>query len=270
MENQMKFLNNLAHFTGRVISPSQWFIILTSLVIMALLTFSKTVSADENPYAINYQTQNQGNLHSLQSKPEPQLLSGTRREADNINMLENGYDLMGLSAFEAGDVSPEQAISHGRNIQADMILVYVKKSGNATPASRMEVIKEAVKKGQSLTEKDVAIEPGKYRYYATYWAKLPPPILGVHVIKLVGRKSSTEDEQPQATEASEGVRVIAVIHGSAAEQSGLLRGDQLLNINQEKVNDAATLSSLVRRFKGNTVTLNILRQSEPLSIKVTL
>ncbi|MEZ0210209.1 MAG: PDZ domain-containing protein [Methylophilus sp.] len=266
----MKVLYNVAHFTGRFTSSSQWFFILPALVIITLFTFSKTVSADDNPYASNYQAQNQGNLHSLRSKPEPQLLSGTRRDDDNINMLENGYDLMGLSAFEAGDISPEQAISHGRSIQADMILVYVKKSGNATPASKMEVIKEAVKKGQALTEKDMAIDPGKYRYYATYWAKLPPPVLGVHVVKLVARKSSQEDEQPQVTDASEGVRVIAVIHGSAAEQAGVLRGDQLLSINQEKVNDAAALSSLVRRFKGNTVTINIQRQSEPLSLKVTL
>ncbi len=266
----MKVLCNTAHVAARATSSSQWIFLLSSLVIMSLSMFSKTVLADENPYATNYQAQNQGNLHSLQNNPEPQLLSGTRRDADNINMLENGYDLMGLSEFEAGDISPEQAISHGRNIQADTILVYVKKSGNASPASKMEVIKEAVKKGQSLTEKDMAVEPGKYRYYATYWAKLPPPLLGVHVIKLVARKSSQQGEQAEATDVSEGVRVIAVIHGSAAEQGGLMRGDQLLSLNQEKVNDAATLSSLVRRFKGNTVTLNIQRQSEPLSLKVTL
>jgi hypothetical protein len=270
MESQMKVLCKAARVTGRAASPRQWFILLPSLVIITLLMFSKTVLADENPYAANYQAQNQGNLHSLQNNPEPQLLIGTRRDADNIKMLENGYDLMGLSEFEAGDIAPEQAIIHGRNIQADTILVYVKKSGNATPASKMEVIKEAVKKGQSLTEKDMAIDPGKYRYYATYWAKLPPPVLGVHVIKLVARKSSQQDEQAQATDVNEGVRVIAVIHGSAAEQGGLLRGDQLLSLNQEKVNDAATLSSLVRRFKGNTVTIKIQRQSEPLSLKVAL
>ncbi|WP_229007690.1 PDZ domain-containing protein [Methylophilus sp. Leaf408] len=266
----MKVLCKAARVTGRAASPRQWFILLPSLAIITLLMFSKTVLADENPYAANYQAQNQGNLHSLQNNPEPQLLIGTRRDGDNIKMLENGYDLMGLSEFEAGDIAPELAIIHGRNIQADTILVYVKKSGNATPASKMEVIKEAVKKGQSLTEKDMAIDPGKYRYYATYWAKLPPPVLGVHVIKLVARKSSQQDEQAQATDVNEGVRVIAVIHGSAAEQGGLLRGDQLLSLNQEKVNDAATLSSLVRRFKGNTVTIKIQRQSEALSLKVAL
>ena len=267
----MKALDKSVHFSRLAALPDLMFYrLLPLLLIVTLFTFSQTTLADDNPYAANYQAQNQGNLHSLQAKPEPELLSGNRRDDDNIKMLENGYDLMGFSNFEAGEIPPEQAISHGRTIQADTILVYVKKAGNTSSASKMEVIKEAIKKGQSLTEKDVAAQPGKYRYYATFWAKLPPPVLGVHVIKLVAKPSHQDDEKPEAAASSEGVRVIAVMHGSAAEQGGLLRGDQLLSINQEKVNDAATLSSLVRRFKGNTVTLKIQRQTEPLTLQVSL
>jgi hypothetical protein len=268
MENRMKALGKPMHISLQAEKPcTSW---LQWLLMVILVIFVQQAAAEENPYTTHYQAQNQGNLHSQQSSPEPQLFSGKRREDDNIMMLENGYDLMGFSEFEAGDIAPAQAIDHGRNIKADTILVYVKKAGNANAASKMEVIKEAIKKGQSLTEKDVAVDPGKYRYYASYWAKLPPPVLGVHVIKLLARKSgqdSSKDEQPVA---QEGVRVIAVINGSAAEQGGVLRGDQLLTINQEKVNDAATLSSLVRRFKGNTVTIKIERQSEPMSLQVNL
>ncbi|HSI46178.1 MAG TPA: PDZ domain-containing protein [Methylophilus sp.] len=267
----MKVLDKSAHFSRLAALPDLGFYrLLPMLLIVTLFTFSQAALSDDNPYASNYQAQNQGNLHSLQAKPEPELLSGNRRDDDNIKMLENGYDLMGFSHFEAGEIPPEQAISHGRTVQADTILVYVKKAGNTSPSSKMEVIKEAIKKGQSLTEKDVAAAPGKYRYYATFWAKLPPPVLGIHVIKLVAKPSSQDDEKPEVAPSSEGVRVIAVIHGSAAEKSGLLRGDQLLSINQESVNDAATLSGLVKRFKGNTVTLKILRQAEPLSLQVTL
>lgn len=266
MENRMKALGKPMHFSRLAvqscISRLQW------LLMASLMIFLQSAAAEDNPYTVHYQSQNQGNLHSLQPGPEPQLFSGKRREDDNIMMLENGYDLMGFSEFEAGDIAPAQAIAQGRNIKADTILVYVKKAGNATAASKMEVIKEAIKKGQSLTEKDVTVEPGKYRYYASYWAKLPPPVLGVHVIKLLARKSGQESPADNQPVAQEGVRVIAVIHGSAAEKGGILRGDQLLSINQEKVNDAATLSGLVRRFKGNTVTIGIERQNEPMSLQV--
>jgi hypothetical protein len=267
----MKVLCNPAHLTSAASAADSGFYRLWLLLAaMTLCVAAPAAFADDNLYAKNYQAQNQGNLHSLQASPEPELLAGKRRDDDNITMLEDGYDLMGFSAFEAGEVPPAQALDHGRAIQADKILVYVKKAGNASPSAKMEVIKEAIKKGQSLTEKDVAAQPGKYRYYATFWAKLPPPVLGVHVIKLVPRSSAQAGDEPETAPSAEGVRVIAVIHGSAAEQAGLLRGDQLLTINQEKVNDAATLSSLVRRYKGSSVTLNIQRKTEPLALKVTL
>lgn len=243
---------------------------LLSLTI-SMLTSAIANGAEDNPYTTNYQPQNQGNLHSLQANPEPQLYSGKHRDQDNINMLENGYDLMGVSSFEAGEVPTVQASQHGREIQADMILVYTKKAGNTTPAARMELIKEAVKKGQSLTEKDMAVDPGKYRYYATYWAKLPPPVLGIHVIKLIPQKREADESQmPASAASSEGVRVIAVIHGSAAEKGGLVRGDQLLSINQEKVDDAANLSTLVRKYRGKTATLQLEREGEPLALEVKL
>lgn len=235
--------------SGQALHQPRWLTPVKGLVLLCLW-LAYPAWADDNPYSIHYQAQNQGNLHSLQTNAEPQLFSGTRRDEDNLRMLENGYDLMGFSQFEAGDVDPEQARSQGRYLQADAIVVYVKKASSASAASKMEVIKEAVKKGQPLTEKDLAAAPVNYRYYATYWAKLPPPLLGIHVIKLVPKPSAPADAAAPAAQASDGVRVIAVIHGSAAEKAGVQRGDQLLSIQREKVEDAATLSTLVRKYRG--------------------
>lgn len=269
-------MNILRHSGQLAIPPYVWQVFLSRLwhirvrhaLLMIVLAISPASHAEDNPYAIAYQPQNQGNLHSLQANPEPQIFKGTRRDEDNIKMLENGYDLMGASSFESTEVPADLAVSHGRAIQADSILVYFKKAGNTTPASKMEMIKEAAKTGKALTEKDMAVDPTKYRYYATYWAKLPPPVLGVHVIKLVPRKSDSTTAEQVANSA--GVRVIAVIHDSAAEKGGVLRGDQLLAINKEKVEDAAQLSTLVRKYRGKTATLKLEREGEPLSLEVQL
>lgn len=255
--------------SGQALHQPRWLTPVKGLVLLCLW-LAYPAWADDNPYSIHYQAQNQGNLHSLQEHAEPQLFSGTRRDEDNIRMLEDGYDLMGFSQFEAGEVDAEQARAQGRSLQADIILVYMKKAGVASPASRMEVIKEAVKKGQSLTEKDVAPAPANYRYYATYWAKLPPPLLGIHVIKLVAKSSGTAETPTPSGQAKEGVRVIAVIHGSAAEKAGILRGDQLLSIQREKVEDAATLSTLVRKYRGKAVRLQLERDDQALSLDVQL
>lgn len=242
--------------------------LLLSGLCALLLACGLSQAAEDNPYTQNYQVQNQGNLQSMQAAPEPEVLRGTQQDTDKINMLEDGYDLMGFSSFESTEVSPELAVSHGRAIKADRVLVYVKKGSNLTAGSKMEVIKEAVKSGKSLTEKDVAADPDKYRYTATYWAKLPPPVLGIHVIKLIQRQSGG-GEQDKAT-VMNGVRIIAVIHNSAAEKGGLLRGDQLLSINREKVEDATKLSSLVKKYRGKLINLQIERDNAPLALDIQL
>lgn len=234
-----------------------------------VLGYSSLGLAEDNPYTVNYQVQNTG-LHTLQTDNEPQLFVGKKRDEDNISMLENGYDLMGFSSFESGEVPPELALAHARSIHADSILVYVKKAGNQTPSMTMEVIKEAVKKGKELTEQDVAPQPNKYRYFASYWAKLPPPVLGVHIIKLVPKKDLTAEDKAEAKVESEGVTVIAVIHASAAEKAGVLRNDQLLSINKDKVSDAVSLSKLVQRYRGKTVSLNIRRGGQPMVLEAQL
>ena len=225
----------------------------TSLFGLALLLLTiPATQADDNLYTIHYQTQGPGHLHSLQPHPEPALFSGKRPDTDNIRMLEDGYDLMGFSGFEAGDIPPAQALAHGRSIQADTILVYVRKvTGKDQPQSR----------------KNNGANTPVYRYYATFWARLPAPLLGVHVIKLVTRDVARQDEPATSTA---GVRIIAVIHGSLAERNGILRNDQLLSINREKVESAATLSSLISKYKGNTVTLQLERAGKPLSIQLSL
>lgn len=240
--------------------------------VVCWLATAATVKAEgeDNLYALSYQTQSQQSLRSMQAEPQPELFTGKNREEDNISMLENGYDLMGFSSFESEQVPPEQALAHGRAIKADRILVYVKRGGKSPAAATMEVYKEAIKKGKTLTEKDVAAPPQRYRYYASFWAKLPPPVLGVHLIQLVPKNNLEADEKAEAKVDAEGVRVIAVIHASAAEKAGMLRNDQLISINNDKVYDAASLSKLVQRYRGKTVTLNIRRDGEPMQLAAQL
>ncbi len=244
--------------------------LLACLVLITGLCHTLTAKADDNPYTMSYQAQNQGGLHSINTQVEPEIFMGKQREDDNISMLENGYDLMGFSGFESEEIAPELAVAQARKILADRVLVYVKKAGRPTPAATLEVIKEAARKGTALTEKDVAADPKKFIYYASYWAKLPPSILGVHVIKLIPKSDLAQDEKKDAKLESQGVRILAVIHGSAAEKAGVLRGDQLLKIQSENINDAANLSSVVRKLRGQTVTLLIKRGDQTLTIPTQL
>ena len=280
------FTNHRAPFTNRQNEVQVKKVITPKLMLVSLLTLgvllmaaqlyaaenantSKSTgnaSKSENWYAKSYMAQNKGNLASLQANPDTKMYVSNHKEDDDISMLENGYDLMGSSGFTAGDVSAEQALEHAKSIKADTVLVYSKYGSSKTADSKIQLIKEAVKTGKELTEKDLATEPIEYKYYASYWAKLPAPLLGVHVIKLA-KKESPDDEK--AIE-EKGLKVIAVIKDSAAAKANLKRGDVLIKLGDTVLEKPEQLSGAAQKYQGKTVPIVYERAGEENTEQVAI
>lgn len=238
----------------------------TQLTAAESNTHVQNVSPAENWYAKNYQAQNSGNLASLQANPDTKMYAGNRKEDDDISMLENGYDLIGTSGFTAGDVPAEQALQHAKTLKADTVLVYSKYGSAKTASSKLQLIKEAAKAGKELSEKDLETEPTHYNYYASYWAKLPAPLLGVHVIKLA-KKQSQEDEK--AVEEN-GLKVIAVIKESAAAKANLQRGDVLIRLGDAVLEKPEQLVLAVKKYQGQTVPVVYERAGQTATVQVAI
>lgn len=245
---------------------------LSLCVGLCLYLFQQHVKAADNPYQQHYIAQSEQGLRSMQASPDTQIYHGTKRDADNISMLESGYDFMGASRFDANDISPELAVAQGKAIKADTVLVYVKKAGGKTPDSQMQMFKEAVKAGKELTEKDLGGTDKKFSYFASYWAKLPTPTLGVHIIKLVPQASvpDPDEESKEAVDAGKGLQVLAVIKNSPAEKAGLLRGDRLIKINDTLLNQPADLMGAVKQQRGQTVKIQFLRNEAEQMVEAVL
>ena len=236
------------------------------LGLVWLLAASMHVYAADNPYEKNYKAQNTGNLVSLQANPDSKMYVSNHKDDDNISMLENGYDMMGSSGFEAGNVAPEFALLHAKAIKADTVLVYRKYASAKTKASKLELIKEAANKGGGeIDAKDLVEEPPQYKYFASYWAKLPMPLLGVHIIKLASRDSETE----QIVE-NKGLKVLAVVKDSPAEKAGLKRGDNLHKIGNVELNKPEELSAVVRELQGQNVAIEYEREDESKITQATI
>ena len=249
--------------TQRKKIQAQWALLLTFTVVMLII--STWVSAEENLYAKHYKAQNASGLTSSLAIPDTKMYVSNHKEDDNISMLENGYDMMGSSGFEGGDVPADLALAHGKTIKADVVLVYSKYGAAKSASSKMEMIREAAKTGRELTEKDMADEPTVYKYYASYWAKLPTPTLGVHVIKLVPKSSD-----PNADTEIPGLQLLAVIKDSPAAKAGLVRGDRLLKVNNTALEKPEDLTTAVRQLKGQTVDIHYLRADVEETTKVQL
>jgi PDZ domain len=225
---------------------------------MTKLRASANIYAAENPYEKNYKAQNVGGLVSMQANPDTKILLSKHKDEDNISMLEDGFDMMGSSGFDAGNVLPELALQHAKAIKADTVLVYKKYASAKTPISKMQLIKEAAKKGGGEVDaKDIesAEDAPQYKYYASYWAKIPAPLFGVHIIKL-----ATRDEETDKVIEKKGLKVLAVIKDSPAAKAGLLRGDVLHKFAEAELNKADELSPLVRKFQGQTVAVEYERE----------
>ena len=235
----------------------KWMLI--SLLSMGTLLIATKLFAAENPFEKNYKAQNNTNLVSLQAKPDTKMYVSNHKDDDNISMLENGFDMMGSSGFVTGEAPADLALQHAKTIKADTVLVYTKFGSAKTVASKIDVIKEAAKKGGGVVEdKDLKEDPTQYDYYASYWAKLPAPLLGVHIIKLV---LFAEDEEEAAAnkKINTGLKILAVIKDSPAAKAGLKRGDTLYKIANVELNKPEELSSAVQKHQGQNVAIEFER-----------
>ncbi|PKO47825.1 MAG: PDZ domain-containing protein [Betaproteobacteria bacterium HGW-Betaproteobacteria-22] len=224
-----------------------------------LISTHQLKAAESNPFEAHYHAQNTSHLKSLDANPDTKIYLSNHKDDDNISMLESGHDLIGTSGFSAAEASPDLALAHAKAIKADVVLFYRKYQSAKTASSKIQLIKEAAKKGQEIDPNDLEEEPTQYRYFASYWAKLPPPTLGVHVIKLKTRNAQGAEE---VVESLPGLKVVAVIKDSPAANAQVARGDSLLKIADTVLNEPEDLFKAVRQYAGTAVPLKYERAGE--------
>lgn len=215
--------------------------------------------APPNPYAKNYVSR----IAALASPSNaaPKIYRGQDRVTDYQTLLEDGYDMLGYSSFEAGDVPPEMLTAQAVKLHADLALVYTKRSGEVPASVKLDQAKSRSEKVSPDTP------PGKlqnfdqefYHYFASYWIKLPMPLLGVHVQR---------DSKEEATAG--GLDVIAVIRGSPADAAGLRKGDTLLRLGEMELRKPEALTQAAQRYAGQKTELVFSRLGEEQRMTVTL
>ncbi len=238
------------------------------LSLGALLFATQSHAAELNLYAKNYKEQNSNHLKSLVANPETKMYVSNHKEDDNISMLENGYDMIGSSGFDGAAVPVEGALIQGQAVKADTVLVYSKYATTKTTSSKMQLVKEAAKKGGEIEAKDLVDEPTQHQYYASYWAKLPMPLLGVHIIKL--KQKSRDDDEVRVSKDEPGLKIIAVIKASPADTAHIVKGDVLLKVGDVELVKPDDLFAAVQRYAGQVVEVKVAREDATMSITVAL
>lgn len=239
-----------------------------SLALFFLINLAQ--AAEDNPYAKNYKEQNTNNLKSLNPNPDTKIYVSNHKDDDNISMLENGYDMIGSSGFSATVAAPDLALQHAKAIKADTVLIYKKYESAKTASSQLQLVKEAAKKGEDIDPNDLVEEPTMHYFYASYWAKLPMPLFGVHIIKLKKSTNESADEGAVAVQALPGLKVIAVIKESPAAKAGIVRGDTVLKVGDMSLVEADDLFAAVKKYAGQTVAVELERKGVPTEVSVAI
>lgn len=212
--------------------------------------------AADNPYTSAFVSRDRPRIALNPDPNGPKIYSGKVKVEDYQRMLENGYDMLGYSSFEAGDVKPELALEHARAIKADLALLYTQVIGGTPMSIRLQQSREQARKDGA--DEDIALKEDqkRYSYFASYWVKLAPPLLGVHV------------QGPNAN--TEGLTVLAVVKQSPAAQARLETGDVLTRMGDVVLAKPEALTEATRRYAGQTVELELSRAGSNIKTNVTL
>ena len=240
---------------------------LLTLLLMSGLVGSLPASAadteSDNYFTRGYVSKNSPTVALQPAADGPKLYRGNTKAEDYQRMLRSGYELLGYSSFEAADVPPEQALEQARKVKADLVLVYTQQTGSVPMSVQIDQMREQAKKsgdqnGHTTIEMQEPAQQDRYAYFASYWVKLAPPVIGVHVIG------------PHDDDETKGLTVVALIKESPAERAGIAEGDLLTRIGDIALDKPEALSSAAQRYAGKTVQVSLQRNGSDSTASMTL
>lgn len=228
----------------------------------AIVDKSVQGAAIENPYTRTYVSRKLSPSNLQPYTEAPHIYLGKSKEADYQNMLERGFDLLGYSNFEAGDVPVAQLTEQAQKVKAETVLVYTERTAQTPSSIKMQQIKEqqriAANPELAKMGKPLFTEQSNYAYFASYWAKLKTPIIGVHV-KGLG-----------PSDVSKGLSIQTVINDSPAQLAGLQVDDVILSIGEIAMVTPESLFKASQDYAGQSVDIIYERDGKPTKISVKL
>lgn len=255
------------------------------LLALALLA---SLTACVNNYQRFYQDFTNGNTAPYEKfAGEPRIASaGPDLKRTVLNMYEDGYGLIGQSAFVGPTATREAAIQEAKNVGAAIVLVTAKYQSTATdsipittPTSTTSYSYGTMNAfgsggnafgnysgttttyGTQTTYVPYSVD--RYNQVALFFAPLKREGFGVRTDKL-------SDEQRQRAETNQAIVITAVRRGSPAFKGDILPGDIVLGVDGSPVYDGTTAAQAVAHSIGREVSVSILRGNEHLTKKIFL
>ena len=103
----------------------------------------------------------------------------------------------------------------------------------------------------------------RYDFIATYWVKLKSQAFGAYFENL-------SQDQRREIGSNKGALLTIIVNGSAAFNADFFPGDIIRKVNNAEVIDIESFSQLIRHHKGQSVTIELVRDKETIVKQVQL
>ncbi|MHA1856680.1 MAG: hypothetical protein ACTSYY_11595 [Promethearchaeota archaeon] len=222
--------------------------------------------------------------------------------ADEVfSLMKKGFIIVGTSDFSAGgNITKEQAISHGKNVGADIVLISSKylntqqgvlpilqyqpgQSATVNTYSNYHTTASAYGSGgyaygygdTSGSSTSYISTPGtystqylpysynRYEYHAIYLKKIDTKEL-----KLGVQFGEISPEMRKKLGTNSGVLLWLVYEGTPAYYSDVMDGDIVLECDGQRVNDPMQFSEMLKNISSKTINLKIWRNGTTINKKI--
>ena len=244
-----------------------------------------------NPYSQYYKdyTDGQGVIGNpifVTTTNAPIIKEGVTPQDDALEMLRNGYNIIGESSFNAGPINTSLVEPHARKIGAEIVLIYYQYTDTVSGSVPLTLPNTHTSHsyGSAFTHGSygyantygtshtttygsktiyVPYNTRRYNYTATYWAKANALTLGAQLLDL-------NDEQRRQIQSNKGAYVSIVVKESPAFHNDILEGDIIRYINGIEIIDKVHCRKILNDNNGKSITILILRDGQTLQKTVQL
>lgn len=221
------------------------------------------------------------------AEPHPIYTNDVRGESERL--AENGYTQVGESSFQGPQTrrAEASAVSQAKAIGADVVVLSERSAGSetvsvplttpTTSTSYSSFNGTAFNPGYGTTNlmgsgtttsfgtstTYIPMTVRRADYYAGYWVKAKPPIIGVNV-------SPLSAEQHRQIGTNSGVLVRVVVIGSPAFKADIFKGDYLMAIGGDPVTSIDDFKGAARTHAGTLIDVQLLRDGQRITKQMRL
>lgn len=225
----------------------------TSLFIVFFFLYS---CATVNPYTQFYRE----NPNFPQEEAFPtdfvEIIRTDDIENISLDLYTRGYELIGVSGFNGEQEDEQSAINHAKMIGAEIMVLN-------SEFAQTQLITSGYY-GNAFWAVPIQEEVLRYEQSASYYRKIP--FSG----KLGIKTSNLTIEQKKEYETNIGVYIKVVILDTPADKSGLIPGDVILKINDERINNNQALKKLLDKLPNGESNIEIIRKNQTKTVKIII